>query len=160
MLEIDKNLLDYVSQKAKESSRKRANYNFHKSYDESLQRFLNAVEPDSYVRPHKHLDSNKNEIFLILRGSVLVVEFNDNGQIINDVILNFVNGAKGVELSPNTWHSLIALEDNSVLYEIKQGPYIEETDKTFASWAPKEGTNEAREFIDKILRNVRKETNI
>ena len=125
MLEINDNLLDYVSQKAKENTRKRANYNFHKSYNERVQRFLNAIEPDSYVRPHKHMDSNKNEIFLILRGRVLVVEFNDKGEIINHVILNFENGKKGVELPPNTWHSLVALEENSVLYEIKVGPYIE-----------------------------------
>lgn len=50
MFEINDNLLDYVSQKAKESTRKRANYNFHKSYDEYVQRFLNAIEPGSYVR--------------------------------------------------------------------------------------------------------------
>ena len=52
MFEINDNLLDYISQKAKGSKRKRANYNFHKSYDECMQRFLNAVEPDTYARPH------------------------------------------------------------------------------------------------------------
>ncbi|MGE5457965.1 MAG: WbuC family cupin fold metalloprotein [Methanococcaceae archaeon] len=151
MLEINDNLIDYVSQKAKESTRKRANYNFHKSCDECVQRFLNAIEPNSYVRPHKHMHSNVNEIFLILRGRVLVVEFNDKGEITNHVVLNFENGIKGVELPPNTWHSLITLEENSVLYEIRAGPYKEETDKVFADWAPYEGTNEAREFINKVL---------
>lgn len=158
MLEINDNLLDYVSKKAKESTRKRANYNFHKSYDECVQRFLNAVEPNSYVRPHKHTDSNKIEIFLILRGKVLIVEYNDEGGTINNTVLNFESGKKGVELPPNTWHSLIALEENSVLYEIKVGPYIEETDKVFAAWAPEEGTIAANEFINKVIRTCKLET--
>ncbi|MDQ1253861.1 MAG: hypothetical protein QG646_3059 [Euryarchaeota archaeon] len=155
MIEINYDLLDYVSRKAKESTRKRTNYNFHKSYDECVQRFLNAVEPGSYIRPHKHTDSNKIEIFLILRGKVLIVEFNDEGKIINHTVLNFESGIKGVELPPNTWHSLIALEENSVLYEIKIGPYIMETDKVFASWAPEEKTIEANKFINKILKTCK-----
>lgn len=153
MIEINNDLLDYVSQKAKENTRKRTNHNFHKSYNECVQRFLNAVEPGSYIRPHKHMDSNKIEIFLILRGKVLIVEFNDEGETINQTVLNYESGIKGVELPPNTWHSLIALEENTVLYEIKVGPYIEENDKVFASCAPEEGNIEAYKFIEKILKN-------
>lgn len=152
MLKITEDLLNSVTQKAKESERKRANYNFHKSYAESMQRFLNAVEPNTYAHPHKHTDPDKTEIFLILRGRVLVLEFNDKGEIVDYIILNFESGNKGVEIPPNSWHSIIALEENSVLYEIKGGTFIKETDKVFANWAPEEGTKESKEFINKILR--------
>jgi len=46
---IDVNLLDEVSEQAKESPRLRMNYNFHHSLDDKCHRFLNAVEPDSVI---------------------------------------------------------------------------------------------------------------
>lgn len=154
MIKITDELLDSQSQRAKENKRKRVNYNFHKNCNECIQRFLNAVEPNTYVRPHKHENPDKIEIFLILRGRVLVAEFDDEGIIINHTILSYEGGEKGVEFPPKCWHSLIALEENSVLYEIKEGPYKEEDDKIFASWAPDEGTKEAQKFIETILRTL------
>ena len=47
---------------------------FHE-FDEHVQRMLNAVEPGSYVRPHRHVNPVKPEAFVVLRGSVLVVRF-------------------------------------------------------------------------------------
>ena len=46
---IDKNLLDEVSEQAKESPRLRMNYNFHQSLEDKCHRFLNAVEPGTKV---------------------------------------------------------------------------------------------------------------
>jgi cupin fold WbuC family metalloprotein len=51
---INEELLNEVSQQAKESPRLRMNYNFHQSLDEKCQRFLNAVEPGTVVPIHRH----------------------------------------------------------------------------------------------------------
>ena len=159
MIKITDKLITELSKNAKTSIRKRYNYNFHTDSRDYLQRFLNAVEPDTYVRPHKHENPDKTEIFLILKGRVLIIEFDNNGQIIDSVILNSENGQMGVEILSKTWHSLIALEEDSVLYEIKGGAYVKETDKIFAKWSPEEGTEEgteeAQEFIQKILFNLK-----
>jgi len=144
--QITDKLITELSKKAKTSIRKRYNYNFHKDRRDYLQRFLNAVKPDTYVRPHKHENPDKIEIFLILKGRVLILEFDDKGQIIDNLILDFEKGGKGVEIPPKTWHSIIVLEEDSVLYEIKEGPYVKETDKIFAKWSPEEGTRDALEF--------------
>lgn len=151
MIEITKELMDSISFKAKQSERLRYNYNFHMSYSDTLQRFLNALEPGTYLHPHKHENPDKTEIFLILRGKVLVVEFDDNGLITDHTLLDFKKGSKGVEIPPKTWHSFIALEKDSIIYEIKEGPYIKETDKIFARWAPEEGTEISQTFNRKIL---------
>ena len=82
---IDVQLLDGVSSQAKESSRLRMNYNFHQSLDEMCHRFLNAVEPGTAVPIHRH--PTKDETFVLLRGRVRVTTHNDDGSIIEEVVL-------------------------------------------------------------------------
>jgi cupin fold WbuC family metalloprotein len=50
MMKITDEIISKTSDKAKTSERNRCNYNFHKSYGDPIQRFLNAVEPNSYLR--------------------------------------------------------------------------------------------------------------
>ena len=59
LVKINDDLINGVLKKAQSSSRKRTNYNFHKSYDAPLQRMLNAAEPGTYIRPHKHENPDK-----------------------------------------------------------------------------------------------------
>ncbi|AKB52659.1 hypothetical protein MSBRW_3406 [Methanosarcina barkeri str. Wiesmoor] len=67
MIKINDDLIDCVSQKAKESERKKADHSFNKRSEEPFQLFLNAVEPGAYIRPHKHMGTNNNETLLILK---------------------------------------------------------------------------------------------
>ena len=76
---IDKQLLDKTSEQAKQSPRLRMNYNFHERLDDPVNRLLNAMEPDTYIRPHRHLNPDKDEIFLLLRGKAVVFIFDDQG---------------------------------------------------------------------------------
>ncbi len=155
MIKITDGLIKSVSDKAKASPRKRINYNFHQSYDEPLQRLLNAAELGTYIQPHKHEDPGKTEVFIILKGSVVVVEFDDAGNIIDHVILDSeksaANIARAVEIPPGAWHTFITLEPGSVLYEAKDGPYNKAIDKNFAPWAPREGDERCAGFNDRIL---------
>lgn len=120
---IDKILLDKVSKKAKESSRLRMNYNFHKSLDEKCHRFLNAVEPVTEVPIHRH--PSKDETFLILRGKVRVTTYKADGTIIENVVLCNEDGRYGVNIPKGVWHTIEALESNSVIFECKEGPFVE-----------------------------------
>ncbi len=154
MIKINETLLNKTSKKGEVSIRKRANHNFHKQPSDLLQRMLNAGEPGTYIRPHKHDDPPKREVFLLLRGKAVVIEFNDNGNISEHEILSHENGCYGVEIKPGNYHSFIILEKNSVFYEIKDGPYNPESDKKFADWAPEEGDTAAQEFMKKILKQI------
>lgn len=119
---IDKNLLDGVSEQAKKSPRLRMNYNFHQSLDEKCHRFLNAVEPGTEVPIHKH--PTKDETFVILRGKVRVSTHNDDGSIIEDVVLCAEEGRYGVNIPKGVWHTIEALEPDSVIFECKEGPFV------------------------------------
>ena len=120
---IDKLLLDNVTAQAKASPRLRMNYNFHQSLDELCHRFLNAVEPGTEVPIHRH--PTKDETFVILRGKVRVTTHRDDGTIIEDVVLSADEGRYGVNIPKGVWHTIEALEPNSVIFECKQGPFVE-----------------------------------
>ena len=120
---IDKSLLDKVSAEAKESPRLRMNYNFHQSLDDKCHRFLNAVEPGTEVPIHHH--PTKDETFILLRGKVRVSTFNDDGTILDSIILSTENGRFGVDIPKNVWHKVESLESGSVFFECKEGPFVE-----------------------------------
>ena len=119
---IDKLLLDNVTAQAKASPRLRMNYNFHQSLDEKCHRFLNAVEPGTQVPIHKH--PTKDETFVILRGKVRVTTHNDDGSIIEDVVLCAEEGRYGVNIPKGVWHKLECIEEDSVIFECKEGPFV------------------------------------
>ena len=119
---INLQLIARVSSLAKESPRLRMNYNFHQSLEEKCHRFLNAVEPGTVVPIHKH--PTKDESFVILRGKVRVTTHNDDGSIIEDVVLSQEIGNYGVDIPKNVWHKLESLESGSVIFECKEGPFV------------------------------------
>ncbi|MEI6060572.1 MAG: WbuC family cupin fold metalloprotein [Bacteroidota bacterium] len=149
MIRITTTLLDKVSAEACKSARLRMNYNFHPELADPVQRLLNALEPWTYIRPHKH--GTKEESFVLLRGTVLAVVFNDDGTIRDHAILSPATGVLGIEFEENCYHMLTSLETGSVVYEVKEGPFVPHTEGTSAAWAPKEGTPEAKEFLAKVF---------
>lgn len=153
MLKIISNTtLDELSRKAVDAPRRRMNLNHHDDLADPINRMLNAFEPGTYVQPHKHENPDKREVFLILRGSLVVVFFDDLGNANEFVMLNRETGNYAVEIPAGVWHTIIALEEGTVVYEVKDGPYFPMNDKNFALWAPKENEGGWDEYL-KMLTN-------
>jgi len=155
MIKINEIFISETSEKAKASPRRRMNFNFHKEDSARLQRMLNAMEPGTYIQPHKHENPDKVEAFFVLRGRILVVEFDDAGNISEHIVLDARSGDYGAEIAPRTWHTVISLENGSVAYEVKDGPYNVSTDKNFAPWAPSEGDENCDAYIANILKQLK-----
>lgn len=154
---IDAALLDELSAEAEASPRLRRNRNLHGDYREPCQRLLNAMEPGSYIRPHRHLDPPKPETFLPLRGRFAALLFDDAGQIVQTVLLGGGDAA-GLDLPAGVWHTIVCLEPDSVFFETKPGPYEPLSDKDFAPWAPSEGAQGTADYLaDLIARIARKD---
>lgn len=85
---VSKEVLDELSQKAKNSPRARINHNYHNEFDDPINRMLNAFEPGTYVRPHKHERPDKREVFIVLRGRLGVVILNDSGVVTDFILLD------------------------------------------------------------------------
>ncbi len=154
MIAINNELLFALSDEAASSKRKRKNYNFHKEPQARIQRMLNAMEPGTYVRPHKHEDPDKLEVFFCIKGRIAVIEWTEQGEIIRIEILDPLLGNYGVEVPARTWHSLVSLEAGSVAWEVKDGPYDPVDDKHFAPWAPAEGDPDAEVWLNDLIRKV------
>jgi cupin fold WbuC family metalloprotein len=152
MILIDRPLLDRLTVEAINSPRKRKNYNFHKVLSDPINRMLNALEPGTYVQPHKHENPDKREIFIGLRGRFVLFYFDDAGAVIEYALISQESGCFGVEVEPRRWHSIVSLESGSVFYEIKDGPYEANNDKNMAPWAPREGDATAKDYLAALLK--------
>src|SRR5437773_856487 len=86
LVPFDDALLDEAAGQARSSPRKRVIVRFHE-LEEGLHRMLNAIEPESYVRPHKHVAIYKPEAFVALRGSLLVIRFADDGAPLEGIVV-------------------------------------------------------------------------
>ena len=119
---INESLLNGVSAQAKASPRLRMNYNFHQSLDDKCHRMLNAVEPGTVVPIHRH--PTKDESFVVLRGKVRSTTYNDDGSVIESILLEPAQGIYGVDIPKGVWHKLESLESGSVIFECKEGPFV------------------------------------
>lgn len=151
MKKINQQLLTKVSLQAKESTRLRKNFNFHETAEDTLHRMLNALEPNTYVQPHKHKNPDKREAFVILKGKAMVITFSEDGEIREKVILQPEAENLGVEIPPGEYHTIIALAPDTVVYEVKDGPYKVSDDKNFAPWAPAEGAEQAQKYLQRLI---------
>lgn len=151
MKKITLSVLNNLSSEAVNSARKRKNLNYHEELSDTLQRMLNAMEPGTYVQPHKHENPDKREAFILLKGRIAVITFDDEGIITDSIILDNNIGNFGVEIPEKVWHTLVVLEKGSVVYEVKDGPYTPINDKNFAPWAPREGEPGCKDYINSLL---------
>ena len=149
---INEQLLDETQAKALQSPRLRMNYNFHERLDDPINRLLNAMEPGTYLRPHRHLNPAKDEIFLLLRGKVAVFLFDEEGNITEKTILNPKEGAYGAEIKAGTWHGLLVLESGSVIYEIKQGAVCAASTGEPSALEPRGGRYEGSKEVSGMAR--------
>ena len=49
---------------------------------------------------------------------------NDDGSIIEEVVLSQERGNYGADIPKNVWHKLGVLEPRSVIIECKEGPFV------------------------------------
>lgn len=119
---IDSKLMDSVTEQAKESSRMRMNLNFHGSLEDKCHRLLNAMEPGTEIPIHRH--RTKDEGIILLRGRIRVNIYNDRGEVTQSVVLSHEEGRVGVDIPMMEWHGVECLESGSVIYEVKEGPFM------------------------------------
>ncbi|MBF0279791.1 MAG: WbuC family cupin fold metalloprotein [SAR324 cluster bacterium] len=150
---INHELLEMVCGQSATSQRRRKNYNFHQPADPA-QRMLNALEPDSYVCPHRHSTPPKDEGFLILQGRGAAIVFKDDGKISEIFPLDPSKNLWGVDIPAGRFHTIVALASKTVFYEVKPGPYNPLTDKGFAPWAPPEGHPDAIAYHQELIHLV------
>jgi len=117
---IDRQLTDALLAKAVLNPRLRVNFDLRDSAEDGSQRMLNALMPGTQVPIHRHPHSSESVV--VLRGSVVEVYYDDNGQEAERIALNPASGSFGCQIPKGTWHSL-EVSEPSVIIEIKEGRY-------------------------------------
>jgi cupin fold WbuC family metalloprotein len=132
---------------ARQSPRRRVHRNFHPDDVYPAHRLMIAIEPDSYVPPHRHLSPSKDETLLVLRGSLGVVFFDADGVAEDRVELRAGGEVLGIDIPHGVFHTVFALEPGTVIFEAKAGPYVPIAADERAAWAPVEGSAEAPAYL-------------
>lgn len=118
---IDKALLDELSAKAKENPRLRQAMDLRNSPEDLSQRMLNALEPGTIMHIHRHHASS--ETVVVLRGKIEWIFYDNDGNETERVMLDANGEPRMLNVERDRWHSLVCLEEGSVLYESKNGAY-------------------------------------
>ncbi len=134
--------LDRLSVQAVSSPRLRANRNLHLMED-PVHRLFNAIEPGSYIRPHRHLNPPKTETMILVAGRLGFLAFHDDGSVAERILLDAAGETFGIDVPPGVWHTFVALAPGTVAFEAKPGPYVTPGERDSAPWAPAEGAPEA-----------------
>lgn len=147
---ITTQLIDQAVEGSRQSDRRRIILPLHKSADDVLHRMFNALQPGTYIPPHRHALPPKAESILVVRGSLCFVTFDDLGQITQMADLAAGSSVVGVDVEAGVFHTFFALEPDTVVFEVKSGPYSATNDKDFALWAPREGDVLAESYLERL----------
>jgi len=147
---ISRQILDRLSAEAKHSPRLRKNYNFHFSDQDICHRLLNAMEPDSYIQPHRHLNTSKDEALVVIRGRIGIIIFDVEGNIKENVLLEQAGGIMMVNIPHEIFHTCVSLEEGTVFFEAKAGPFIPLAPEEKAPWAPPENDEFVTEYLESL----------
>ena len=134
MFELDPHRLEQLIDDARRSPRRRLNLNLHPDLSAPVQRLAIAMEPDSYVRPHRH--SARWELFIVLRGRFEILVFEEDGHLRSRHALA---AGQAIEYPAGTFHTVLAAETGSVFFEVKEGPMLAVAPEDWLQDAPAEG---------------------
>jgi len=101
--------------------------------NEFLQVAALKLEKGKTFKPHKHIEKEKitniaQESWLVFKGRVKCIFYDLNDEIIEEVILR----AGDLSITFKGGHNYVILEEDTVVYEYKTGPYLGiENDKEF-----------------------------
>lgn len=136
--------LSGLSNEAQLSPRQRMNHNFHAELSDPIQRLAIAMEPGTYIRPHRHRQSW--ELLTSLRGRFVVLNFDDTGAVIDRSVLG--DDMSVIETPTACWHAVLSLDTGGVIFEVKQGPYVPFREDDFAPWSPPADDDNYRALMD------------
>ena len=137
---ITRSRIAALSREARETPRRRKNFNFH-AMEDPAHRLLNAFEPGTYVRPHRHSSPPRSETIVALAGRIGLILFDAGGHPRTLRVLEKDGDTVGADLPPGAWHTIVALLPGSVFFEAKAGPYKAPGGDDLAGWAPAEGSD-------------------
>lgn len=142
---IDQSLFAGLAAQSAANPRGRQHHNFHEM-EEPCHRLAIGLQSDTYIPPHRHLSADKAEALIVLKGRIGLLIFDEQGTVTDKRIMEAGGDCLGVDLAPGTYHGLVVLQADSMLFECKAGPYRPVGEGELAHWAPREGEAGVAEY--------------
>ena len=120
-MKITNELLDELTAKAKVSERMRMNYDLRTSVNDTSQRMLNALEPETVVPIHRHCTTA--ETVIIVRGKVIEILFDEQGNVTEEIFMEVGGECPVLQIPAGQWHTIKSLESGTVIFEAKDGAF-------------------------------------
>ncbi len=153
IVRIGADAIERVKIEARRSARKRARINAHADPDALVHEMLIALDRETYLRPHRHIE--KSESFHVIEGQADVVMFDEAGEIAEVIRMGPPGGERCFfyRQSEARFHTLVIHAPMFVIHETTNGPFA--ADRTiFADWAPEEGTPDADDYMAALRERV------
>ena len=129
---VDFNLFDVIEREAKASPRHRMNYDLRTQgmdedpeWRDTSQRMLNVMMKDTVIPIHRHTETS--ETVIVLRGSGDEVIYDDKGQEVERVTIQYGSECSAVQVPRNVYHTFIPHEDGTVIFEAKDRAFDPES---------------------------------
>ena len=116
---IDKELLDRLTEQAKESPRLRMHCDLRDTTEDQSQRILNAMEPGTVLPIHRH--RNSSETIVMLRGKGRWNYYDDEGNLTESFLVEAGGAICGISVPKGQWHNSQIIESGTVILETKDG---------------------------------------
>ena len=154
MKQITNEKLNNLIEQAKGSPRLRSHLNIHDTLEEDIQRLLICLQPGTFIRPHYHPETDKKEMIVLLKGKCSCINFDKDGNITESFTLSHESGNLVCEFPPSEFHSIFCHEKDTVIMEVKKGPYTPLPPECFAPWSPEESSPEKDQYLKKIAESI------
>ena len=120
-MKINKELLDNLTKNAKENPRLRMHYDLRDSENDGSMRMLNAIEPETMIPIHRHVDTSEDVI--VLRGEAVEVLYDTGGREIERYYMLAGSECVACHVPKGIYHTCKSLKSGTVIFEFKNGMY-------------------------------------
>lgn len=138
LIRIDDRVIRELKEKAGKNESGKYRLCLQHSPQDLLHEMFIVRRKGDYGRPDKHLHTTESHT--IIDGAMLVILFEDDGRI-QEVFELSMECFHTYRIDTNIYHMQIPLTEQVVYYEIKLGPFTEDTN-IFPDWAPEANDKE------------------
>lgn len=149
LIKVDKKTVNRIKEKANLNNKGKYRLCLQHSAQDNLHEMLIVRNKGNYCRPDKHLYTTESHT--IVEGAMLVILFEDNGEI-REVFELSKDCYYTYRIDTNIFHMQIPITEQVVYYEVKLGPFDEKSN-IYPEWAPQ---LDDKAEVDKFMRELEK----
>ena len=97
--------------------------------NDDSQRMLNVMMSDTVIPIHRHNETS--ETVIVCRGKVREEFYDLDGNKTAEFVMEAGGECPGIQIPKGQYHTLVCMEDGSVIFEAKDKPYDPDTTEDF-----------------------------